>query len=135
MYGYCADLVKLKLYCLCSLTSHYHLSLTYLLASGRELLISVRFDEPGWQWSGCFFPEHLGDTQLKMRNYVSGAVNMVRVEVQNADDAIRDEKIFGNPHGDSGTNLILLSDDNTGFMPYRIDNFSKEVSVFFFLMF
>nr|GEW57065.1 putative vacuolar protein sorting-associated protein 13E [Tanacetum cinerariifolium] len=92
----------------------------------RELLISVRFDEPGWQWSGCFFPEHLGDTQLKMRNYVSGAVNMVRVEVQNADDAIRDENIFGNPHGDSGTNLILLSDDNTGFMPYRIDNFSKE---------
>ncbi|KAK9079002.1 hypothetical protein SSX86_000671 [Deinandra increscens subsp. villosa] len=92
----------------------------------RELLISVRFDEPGWQWSGCFFPEHLGDTQLKMRNYVSGAVNMVRVEVQNADDAIRDAKIFGNPHGDSGTNLILLSDDDTGFMPYRIDNFSKE---------
>nr|XP_043636090.1 uncharacterized protein LOC122607220 [Erigeron canadensis] len=92
----------------------------------RELLVSVRFDEPGWQWSGCFFPEHLGDTQLKMRNYVSGAVNMVRVEVQNADDAIRDEKILGNPHGDSGTNLILLSDDDTGFMPYRIDNFSKE---------
>ncbi|MFS8005994.1 putative vacuolar protein sorting-associated protein [Helianthus anomalus] len=92
----------------------------------RELLISVRFDEPGWQWSGCFFPEHLGDTQLKMRNYVSGAVTMVRVEVQNADDAIRDAKIFGNPHGDSGTNLILLSDDDTGFMPYRIDNFSKE---------
>lgn len=92
----------------------------------RELLVSVRFDEPGWQWSGCFFPEHLGDTQLKMRNYVSGAVSMVRVEVQNADDAIRDDKIVGNPHGDSGTNLILLSDDDTGFMPYRIDNFSKE---------
>ncbi|KAL8217291.1 hypothetical protein R6Q57_024128 [Mikania cordata] len=92
----------------------------------RELLISVRFDEPGWQWSGCFFPEHFGDTQLKMRNYVSGSVNMVRVEVQNADDAIRDAKDFGNPHGDSGTNLILLSDDDTGFMPYRIDNFSKE---------
>ncbi|KAL7589773.1 hypothetical protein Lser_V15G35826 [Lactuca serriola] len=92
----------------------------------RELLVSARFDEPGWQWSGCFFPEHLGDTQLKMRNYVTGAVSMVRVEVQNADDAIRDDKIVGNPHGDSGTNLILLSDDDTGFMPYRIDNFSKE---------
>lgn len=62
-----------------------------------------------------------------MRNYVSSAVNMVRVEVQNADDAIKDAKIFGNPYGDSGTNLILLSDDDTGFMPYRIDNFSKEV--------
>lgn len=92
----------------------------------RELLVSVRFNEPGWQWSGCFFPEHLGDTQLKMRNYVSGAVNMVRVEVQNADDAIKNEKLVGNAHSDSGTNLILLSDDDTGFMPYRIDNFSKE---------
>lgn len=28
-----------------------------------------------------------------------------------------------------GTNLILLSDDDTGFMPYRIDNFSKEVGI------
>ncbi|XP_071697656.1 intermembrane lipid transfer protein VPS13 [Rutidosis leptorrhynchoides] len=101
--------------------SHIHWTDT-----SRELLVSVRFDEPGWQWSGCFIPEHFGDTQLKMRNYVSGAVNMVRVEVQNADDAIKDDKVFGNPHGDSGTNLVLLSDDDTGFMPYRIDNFSKE---------
>ena len=53
---------------------------------------------------------------------------MIRVEVQNADISIRDEKIIGSPHGNSGTNLILLSDDDTGFMPYRIDNFSKEVS-------
>ena len=65
---------------------------------------------------------------MKMRNYVSGALNMIRVEVQNADISIRDEKIIGSPHGNSGTNLILLSDDDTGFMPYRIDNFSKEVS-------
>lgn len=75
-------------------------------------------------------PEHLGDTQLKMRNYVSGAVNMIRVEVQNADVSIKDEKIVSNPHGHSGTYLILLSDDDTGFMPYRIDNFSKEVSTY-----
>lgn len=80
------------------LSKHCLLSYAYLLAYGRELLVSVRFDEPGWQWSGCFFPEHLGDTQLKMRNYVSGAVNMVRAEVQIADGAIKDEKIFGNPH-------------------------------------
>ncbi|XP_052202477.1 uncharacterized protein LOC127808127 isoform X2 [Diospyros lotus] len=92
----------------------------------RELLVSIRFNEPGWQWSGCFFPDHLGDTQMKMRNYVSGAVNMIRVEVQNADVSIQDEKIVGSLHGNSGTNLILLSDDETGFMPYRIDNFSKE---------
>ncbi|KAL2484980.1 Protein of unknown function (DUF1162) [Abeliophyllum distichum] len=92
----------------------------------RELLISVRFDEPGWEWSGCFLPEHLGDTQIKMRNYISGAINMIRVEVQSADVSIREEKIVGSPHGNSGTNLILLSDDDTGFMPYRIDNMSRE---------
>ncbi|XP_074366463.1 intermembrane lipid transfer protein VPS13 isoform X3 [Apium graveolens] len=92
----------------------------------RDLLVSVRFDEPSWQWSGCFLPEHLGDTQLKMRNYVSGELNMIRVEVQNADVLIGDEKISGSSNGNSGTNLILISDDDTGYMPYRVDNFSKE---------
>ncbi|RVW77242.1 putative vacuolar protein sorting-associated protein 13A [Vitis vinifera] len=96
------------------------------MASIRDLLVSICFNGPGWQWSGSFLPDHLGDTQVKMRNYVSGALNMIRVEVQNADISIRDEKIIGSPHGNSGTNLILLSDDDTGFMPYRIDNFSKE---------
>lgn len=72
-------------------------------------------------------PDHLGDTQVKLRNYVSNALNMVRVEVQNADVSIQDEKVVGSLHGNSGTNLILLSDDDTGYMPYRIDNFSKEV--------
>ncbi|XVE86346.1 hypothetical protein DITRI_Ditri18aG0027900 [Diplodiscus trichospermus] len=92
----------------------------------RELLISLRFDEPGWQWSGSFLPDHLGDTQVKIRNYASGAMNMIRVEVQNADVSIKDEKIVGSVQGNSGTNLILLSEDDTGYMPYRIDNFSKE---------
>ncbi|KAK0593755.1 hypothetical protein LWI29_009968 [Acer saccharum] len=102
---------------------HSHLHLT---DTARELLVSIRFNEPGWQWSGSFLPDHLGDTQLKMRNYVSGALKTIRVEVQNADVSIRDEKIVGSLHGNSGTNLILLSDDDTGYMPYRIDNFSME---------
>lgn len=61
-------------------------------------------------------------------------MNLVRVEVQNADVSIGDEKIVGSSSGNSGTHLILLSDDNTGFMPYRIDNFSVEVNgrLFFF---
>ncbi|XWS30007.1 hypothetical protein CRYUN_Cryun24cG0081100 [Craigia yunnanensis] len=92
----------------------------------RELLISLQFDEPGWQWSGSFLPDHIGDTQVKTRNYASGAMNMIRVEVQNADVSIRDEKIVGSLQRNSGTNLILLSEDDTGYMPYRIDNFSKE---------
>lgn len=101
--------------------------LVYISTCSRELLVSVRYNEPGWQWSGSFLPDHLGDTQVKLRNYVSNALNMVRVEVQNADVSIQDEKVVGSLHGNSGTNLILLSDDDTGYMPYRIDNFSKEV--------
>lgn len=93
----------------------------------RELLLSVRFDEPGWEWSGCFLPEQLGDTQLKVRNYMTTAVCMLRVEVRNADVSVGEEKIVGSTTGNSGTNLILLSDDDTGFMPYRIDNHSREV--------
>ncbi|CAN1217850.1 Intermembrane lipid transfer protein vps13A [Linum perenne] len=92
----------------------------------RELLVSVRFNEPGWEWSGGFMPDHLGDTQVKTRNYTSGELQMVRVEVRNADVSIGDEKIIGSLRGNSGTNLVLLSDDDSGFMPYRIDNFSKE---------
>ncbi|KAJ8450353.1 hypothetical protein Cgig2_004810 [Carnegiea gigantea] len=105
-----------------SVGQHSHL---HWVDTTRELLTVVRFDEPGWQWSGSFLPDDLGDTQVKMRNYASGALNIIRVEVQNA-DALRDEHITGNIMGNSGTIFILLSDDDTGFVPYRIDNFSKE---------
>lgn len=90
-------------------------------------MVSIRFGEPGWQWSGSFLPERLGDTQVKMWNYVSGMQSIARVEVQNADVSPGDGKIFESPHGNSGTNLILISDDDTGFMPYRIDNFTNQV--------
>ncbi|XP_062110985.1 uncharacterized protein LOC133822610 isoform X2 [Humulus lupulus] len=102
---------------------HSHLHWT---DTTRELLVSVRYNEPGWQWSGSFLPDHLGDTQVKMQNYVSGSSSIIRVEVQNADVSVRDEKVVGSLHGESGTTLILLSDDDTGYMPYRIDNFSRE---------
>ncbi|EPS68891.1 hypothetical protein M569_05875, partial [Genlisea aurea] len=92
----------------------------------REQMISVRFAEPGWEWSGSFLPEQLGDTQVKLRNYTNSTVLMVRVEVRSADVTTGDEKIVGSTTGNSGTNLIILSDDNTGFMPYRIDNHSRE---------
>ncbi|CAN6484627.1 unnamed protein product [Victoria cruziana] len=101
--------------------SHLHLS-----DATRDLLVLIRFDEPGWQWSGGFLPDQLGDTLVKMHNYITGAFTMVRVEVQNADVSFKDEEIVGSSAGGSGTYLILLSDDNTGFMPYRIDNFSVD---------
>ncbi|KNA24149.1 hypothetical protein SOVF_018610 isoform A, partial [Spinacia oleracea] len=100
---------------------HSHL---HWIDTTRELLLTACFNEPGWQWSGSFLPDHLGDTQLKMRN-VSGASNIIRIEVQNA-DVIQNEKIIDNAIGKSGTIFILLSDDDTGFVPYRIDNFSNE---------
>ena len=92
----------------------------------RELHISIRYKEPGWQWSGSLLPDHLGDSQVKMRNYVSGSI-----EVQNADVSSGDEKVFGSLHGNSRTILTLLLDDDTGYMPYRVENFSKEVSILF----
>ncbi|KAL9243679.1 hypothetical protein vseg_017537 [Gypsophila vaccaria] len=101
---------------------HSHL---HWIDTTRELLVAVRFDEPGWQWSGSFLPDHVGDTQVKMRNYVSGSLNIIRIEVQNA-DVIQDQKIIGDTVRKSGTIFILISDDDTGFVPYRIDNFSKE---------
>jgi len=94
----------------------------------RELLVSVRFDGPGWQWSGSFFPDHLGDAQLKMQNSASGLSYMVRVEVQNGDLDVYSKRFSGKNNVNTGTVLILLSDDKTGFVPYRIDNFSMEVS-------
>ena len=61
----------------------YFLLFSYLVSCGltghRELLVSIRFNEPRWQWSGWFLPDHLGDTQVKMQNHVSGAVSMIRV--------------------------------------------------------
>ncbi|KAL9665135.1 hypothetical protein QQ045_020546 [Rhodiola kirilowii] len=102
---------------------HAHLNWT---DNRRDLLVSIRFGGPGWQWSGSFLPERLGDTQVKMWNYVSGTQSIARVEVQNADVSPGDGKIFESPHGNSGTNLILISDDDTGFMPYRIDNFTNQ---------
>ena len=65
---------------------------------------------------------------MKMRNSASGVSNMVRVEVQNADIDIHSKKIAGRNNSTTGTILILLSDDKTGFVPYRIDNFSLEVN-------
>jgi len=115
------------LYNLFSFSISSHLLLIPSTTCCRELLVSICFDEPGWEWSGSFLPDHLGDTQVKMRNN-AGVLRMIRVEVQNANVSVKDEKIIGSLHGNSGTNLILLSDDDTGFMPYRIDNFSKEVS-------
>lgn len=94
----------------------------------RALLVSVRFSDHGWDWSGGFAPDQLGDTQVKVRNHTSGATQMLRVEVSTMTPSdTSSSKGVGPGSGNLGTCLILLSDDETGFMPYRIDNFSMEV--------
>lgn len=101
--------------------------LTFILVC-RALLVSVRFSDHGWDWSGGFAPDQLGDTQVKVRNHTSGATQMLRVEVSTMTPSdTSSSKGVGPGSGNLGTCLILLSDDETGFMPYRIDNFSMEV--------
>jgi hypothetical protein len=105
------------------------LILTSLLVC-RALLVSVRFSDHGWDWSGGFAPDQLGDTQVKVRNHSSGATQMLRVEVSTMTPSdTSSNKDVGPGSGNLGTCLILLSDDETGFMPYRIDNFSMEVGL------
>ncbi|KAG0604647.1 hypothetical protein M758_10G186100 [Ceratodon purpureus] len=103
---------------------HCHLHWTDMT---RALLVSVRFSDHGWDWSGGFAPDKLGDTQVKVRNHTSGTTQMLRVEVSTmAPSDTNSNKGVGPGTGNLGTCLILLSDDETGFMPYRIDNFSME---------
>ncbi|KAJ7542559.1 hypothetical protein O6H91_09G000500 [Diphasiastrum complanatum] len=92
----------------------------------RNLLVSVRYDEHGWDWSGGFAPDLLGDTQVKMHNYVTGAREIIRVEVTIASTHAADEAYVRSAGGSHGTCLIVITNDETGFMPYRIENFSME---------
>lgn len=94
----------------------------------RALLVSVRFSDHGWDWSGGFSPEQLCDMQVKVRNHISGSTQMLRVEVSNMTSSDTSSiRGVGSGSGNLGTCLVSLSDDETGFLPYRIDNFSMEV--------
>ncbi|MCO5559154.1 hypothetical protein L7F22_012747 [Adiantum nelumboides] len=97
----------------------------------RPLLVSLRFDDHGWDWSGSFVPDQLGDTQIKMRNLITGATQMLRVEVRNAALLENNSQNISSTDNSLGTYLILLSDDESGFMPFRIENFSLERLRFF----
>lgn len=97
------------------------------IALVRPLLVSVRFEQHGWDWSGAFVPDQLGDTQLKIRNLATGVTQILRVEVQNAMSVENELNDISSTDNSLGTYLILLSNDESGFMPYRIENFSLEV--------
>ena len=98
------------------------------------MLVHVRFVEYGWDWSGAFAPDLLGDTQLKVRNLVTGATQVLRVEVQNAAFLHAEFNGISATDNSLGTYMIFLSEDEGGFMPYRIDNFSVEVRCLKFML-
>ncbi|EFJ34124.1 hypothetical protein SELMODRAFT_439148 [Selaginella moellendorffii] len=89
----------------------------------RTLLLSLRYNEHGWDWSGGFSLDRLGDTQVKVYNHLTGVKEMLRVVVSDANAA---GDSIGSGNDRLGTFYIIVTNDETGFMPYRIDNFSKE---------
>ncbi|KAH7441415.1 hypothetical protein KP509_03G037800 [Ceratopteris richardii] len=97
----------------------------------KPLLVSLRLEQQGWDWSGAFVPDQLGDTQLKMRNMGTGTTQILRVEVQNAGSFQHASNAMPSTDNSLGTFLLLISDDESGFMPYRIENFSLERLRFF----
>jgi len=95
--------------------------------------VSIRFNDHGWEWSGGFAPDQLGDTQVKLLNHTTGDLQMVRVEIRimTASSTFKTKGV--SPGGGSlGTCAISISEDDAGFMPYRVDNFSMEVRMILF---
>lgn len=99
--------------------ARYFTSIFLILTFSRNPLVAVRFEEHGWDWSGGFSPDNLSEVQVKMRNHNSGEIRMLRVVVSLSTEVSEE--------GALGTLLVAIAEDTTGFMPYRIDNFSREV--------
>ncbi|GAQ80498.1 Vacuolar protein sorting-associated protein [Klebsormidium nitens] len=94
----------------------------------RNFRVCLRFDENGWDWSGGFAPDQLGDILLKMRQQSNRAITMVRVDVSCPDPPEGDGpgKMAGGGSRGVGTCVVVISEDRGGFVPYRIENFSTE---------
>jgi hypothetical protein len=90
--------------------------------------VCLRFDENGWDWSGGFAPDQLGDILLKMRQQSNRSITMVRVDVSCPDPPESEGKMAGGGSRGVGTCVVVISEDKGGFEPYRIENFSTEVS-------
>jgi hypothetical protein len=89
--------------------------------------VCLRFDENGWDWSGGFAPDQLGDILLKMRQQSNRSITMVRVDVSCPDPPESEGKMAGGGSRGVGTCVVVISEDKGGFEPYRIENFSTEV--------
>ncbi|KAK3265643.1 hypothetical protein CYMTET_25689, partial [Cymbomonas tetramitiformis] len=76
-------------------------------------LLSVRYDEGGWDWSGGFSVETPGESLVKMRHRGRNETQVVRVEVSHP------------PDGSAALEVAFFCQDD-GFVPFRIDNCTPE---------
>lgn len=75
-------------------------------------LLSFKIQEAGWQWSGGLDLESAdGDVFLKLRHRVTEETQLIHVETSLSPD---------------GVLLSTLSKQDSGFAPYRLDNFTSE---------
>eukprot|EP00210_Caulerpa_lentillifera_P003740 g3573.t1 len=75
------------------------------------LLLSFRVQEAGWLWSGGIGLETSGDTFIKIRHRVTEETILIHMETSLSPQ---------------GVLLSKLSLQDTGFAPYRLDNFTSQ---------
>eukprot|EP00898_Chlorokybus_atmophyticus_P008933 jgi/Chlat1/9040/Chrsp94S09266 len=91
-------------------------------STSRNFLISIRLDEHGWLWSGGFAPDRLGETQVKIRHTSNRTIRVVRVDVSTPQRTSAPTSATGSG---MGTCVVVITDHEPGFTPYRIDNHSS----------
>ncbi|CAM9175519.1 unnamed protein product, partial [Chrysoparadoxa australica] len=70
----------------------------------------LRVQEYGWEWSGQFAPDHLGELSLRLRNRHNHSVLFARVEVLARGASL----------------ALVVRGEPEGFAPYRVENNSLE---------
>lgn len=88
--------------------------------------LACRYSEGGWDWSGALALDTPGEVLLKMRNRGRGTTHVLRVEVREA-TAER-----GARHGTWVATVAAGGGAaGLGFLPYRVDNFTREALRFY----
>ena len=78
--------------------------------AGRRREVRIRFTAYGWEWSGNFSLNDIGDFALRLRNKHTHQVYLMRVE-------IKDE---------GPCRMIYFREEAPSVPPYRIENYSLE---------
>lgn len=77
----------------------------------KPLRLSVRIREAGWMWSGGLRMDVPGDTIIKLRHRVREETKLIQLDVNLQSN---------------GVLLAILTHQESGFAPYRLDNFTSE---------